>query len=103
MASLRNKRFNVCVLPKQLFDNDDVPQRLLVVKTALKLPLSMSSLLQSYTHRNSGNSESINSLEGCLPKKRVSFWPFLARRDRELETRVHINLTAAAQSFVWNI
>ena len=33
----------------------------------------MSSLSQSYTHRNSGNSESINSLEGRLPKKRVSF------------------------------
>ena len=42
-------------------------------------------LSQSYSHRKSGNSESINSLEGCLPKKRESFLaipgqgPFLER------------------------
>ena len=39
----------------------------------------------------------------AFPRKEEAFWPFLARRDRELKTRVRINLTAAAQSFVWNI
>ena len=82
-----------------------LPQRLLEVKTAPKLSVSMSSLSQSYSHQKSGTSESINSLEGCLPKKRGSFLAIFGQAWPEIyyQTRVRINLTVAAQSFVWNI
>ena len=76
-----------------------LPQRLLVVKTAPKLSVSMSSLSQSYSHRKSGNSESINSLEGCPPKKRGSFLAIFGQARPETLKPA----SAAAQSFVWNI
>ena len=71
---------------------------------APKLAVSMSSLSQSYSHQKSCNSESINS-RGCLPNKGGSILAFfgLVRPGTYYKTHVHISLTAAAESFAWNI
>ena len=71
---------------------------------APKLAVSMSSLSQSYSHWKSCNSESINS-RGCLPNKGGSILAFfgLVRPGTYYKTHVHISLTAAAESFAWNI
>ena len=68
---------------------------------APKLAVSMSSLSQSYSHWKSCNSESINS-RGCLPNKGGSILAFFGLV-RPGKTHMHISLTAAAQSFTWNI
>ena len=103
LASLRNKRFSYAFCRSNFLITTTSP-RLFAVKTAPKLPLPISSLSQSSSHRNSGNSELMNSLERCLPTKRGSFLAiFWATHTGQLKTRVRINLIAAAQRFLWNI